>query len=191
MAEALGANTKSDGRMSGVNHPGSPRRRRWRIVALVTLLLAVVTLPVTLAALAFWAADGSWEFAGGGFRHWVFIKGSTVDRLGFVAETREPARYVVRLGEGTDPGAIFAVYDSGAMPGDVVGAYAERCRALGISVKEQVVAANAAEARLVCRGDPAVVSADDVWVIAARTAGTSSMQVRITAGPGLTLTYNF
>jgi len=177
--------------MSGVNHPGSPRRRRWRIVALVTLLLAVVTLPVTLAALAFWAADGSWEFAGGGFRHWVFIKGSTVDRLGFVAETGEPARYVVRPAEGTDPGAIFVVYDSGAMPGDVVGAYAERCRALGISVKEQVVAANAAEARLVCRGDPAVVSADDVWVIAARAAGTSSTQVRITAGPGLTLTYNF
>src|SRR5215467_15486344 len=116
--------------MSGVDHPGSPRRRRWRIVALVTLLLAVVTLPVTLAALAFWAADGSWEFAGGGFRHWVFIKGSTVDRLGFVAATGEPARYVVRLGEGTDPGAIFAVYDSGAMPGDVVGAYAERCRDL-------------------------------------------------------------
>src|SRR5262245_63196770 len=76
--------------MSGVDHPGSPRRRRWRIVALVTLLLAVVTSPVTLAALAFWAADGSWEFAGGGFRHWVFIKGSTVDRLGFVAATGGP-----------------------------------------------------------------------------------------------------
>jgi hypothetical protein len=177
--------------MSGVDHPGSPRRRRWRIVALVTLLLAVVTSPVTLAALAFWAANGSWEFAGGGFRHWVFIKGSTVDRLAFVAATGEPARYVVRPAEGTDPGAIFAVYDSGAMPGDVVVAYAQRCRALGIGVNKQVVAADAAEARLVCEGDPAVASADDIWVIATRPAGTSSTQVRITAGPGLTLTYNF
>jgi hypothetical protein len=52
----------------------------------------------------------------GGFRHWVFIKGSTVDRLGFVTATGEPARYVVRLWEGTDPGAIFAVYDSRAAP---------------------------------------------------------------------------
>src|SRR5262245_47106630 len=109
----------SDGRMSGVDIAGSPRRRRWRIVALVMLLLLVVTSPITLAALACWAADGSWEFAGGGFRHWVFINGSTVDRLGFVAATGKAARYVVRPGEGTDPGAIFAAYDGGAMPGDV------------------------------------------------------------------------
>jgi len=146
---------------------------------------------LTLAALAFWAADGSWEFAGGGFRHWIFIRGSTVDRLGFVAASGKTARYVVRLGEGTDPGAIFAVYDSRAMLGDVVGAYAERCRALGIAVKKQAVAADAAEARLVCEGDPAVASADDVWVIAARIAGASTTEVRITAGPGLTATYNF
>jgi hypothetical protein len=108
-----------------------------------------------------------------------------------VVATGEPARYVVRLGEGTDPGAIFAVYDSRAMPGDVVGAYAGRCRALGIAVKKQVVAADAAEATLVCEGDRAAASADDVWVIAARTAGASSTEVRITAGPGLTMTYNF
>ena len=177
--------------MSGVDDSGSPRRRRWRIVALVTFLLVAVTSPVTLLGLAFWAADGSWEFAGGGFRHWVFVKGSTVDRLGFVAATGEPARYVVRLGEGTDPGAILAVYDSRVMPGDVVGAYAERCRALGIAVKKQVVSADAAEARLVCEGDLAVVSADDVWVIAERAAGALSTEVRITAGPGLTATYNF
>src|SRR5262249_46857904 len=152
----------------------------WRVIALVMLLLAVVTSPVTLAALAFWAADGSWEFAGGGVCPWVFIKGSTVGRPGFLGPTRETVRHVVRPGEGTDPGAIFAVYDSGAMPGDVVGAYAERCRALGIAVKKQVVTADAGEARLVCEGDPAVASADDVWVIAARTAGTSSTEVRIT-----------
>ena len=150
-----------------------------------------MTSPVTLLGLAFWAADGSWEFAGGGFRHWVFVKGSTVDRLSFVAATGEPARYVVRLGEGTDPGAILAVYDFRVMPGDVVGAFAERCRARGIAVKKQVVSADAAEARLVCEGDLAVVLADDVWVIAERAAGALSTEVRITTGPGLTATYNF
>jgi len=135
-------------------------------------------------ALALWAAEGSWEFAGGGFRHWLLVKGSTVDRLGFVTAVGGPARYVVRLGEGTDPGAIFAVYDSGAMP-------AERCRALGIAVKKRTVAADAAEAALVCEGDRAVARADDVWVVAERAAGASSTGVRITAGPGLTMTYSF
>ena len=177
--------------MTGIDDTGSPRRRRWRIAAFLALFFAVVTSPVTLLGLAFWAADGSWEFTGGGLRHWVFVKGSTVDRLGFVAASWEPARYVVRLGEGTDPGEIFAVYDSGAMPADVVDAYAERCRALGIAVKKRTVAADAAEARLVCEGDPAAGSPDDVWVIAVRAAGASITQVRITAGPGLTATYNF
>ena len=97
----------------------------------------------------------------------------------------------MRLGEGTDPGAIFAVYDSGAMPGDVVGAYAERCRALGIAVKKRTVAADAAEAALVCEGDRAVARADDVWVVAERAAGASRTEVRMTVGPGLTLTYSF
>jgi hypothetical protein len=39
------------------------------------------------------------------------------ERLGFVAATDKPAR--VRLGEGTDAGAIFAVCESGATPGDI------------------------------------------------------------------------
>jgi len=177
--------------MSVVDNAESPRRRRWRIVALVVLLLVVVTSPFTLLGFAFWAADGSWEFAGDGFRHWVFIKGTTVDRLGFVAATGEPPRYVVRQGEGTDPGAIFAVYDSRATPSDIVGTYAERCRALGTAVKKQEVAADTNHAKLVCEGDPAVTSADDVWIIAERAAKASGTEARITAGPGLTLTYNF
>ena len=168
-----------------------PCRRFWPIVVSVALAVAIVTSPVTLLGLAFWAAGGSWEFDGGGLRHWLFVKGSTVDRLGFVAATGKPARYVVRLAEGTDPGAIFVAYDSRAMPGDVISAYAERCRALGIVVRKQAAAVNSAEATLVCEGDRAVAWADDVWVIAARAAGASSTEVRITAGPGLTGTYNF
>ena len=74
-----------------------------------------------LPGLAIWAADGTYEFSGGGFRHWLFIKGSTIDRLGFVAKTAEPVSYVVRPGEGTDPGARFVVYESGAMPETIGG----------------------------------------------------------------------
>src|SRR5262249_23911557 len=124
-------NSKSSGRMSGIDDVGSGRWRRLKIAALVAFLLAVVTSPVTLLGLAFWAASGSWEFGGGGFRHWLFVKGSTVDRLDFVAAAEGPARYVVRLGEGTDPGEILVLYDSGARPGDVVKTYAQRCRAQG------------------------------------------------------------
>jgi hypothetical protein len=165
----------------------APRRSRLG-VALVLLVLVLVTSPITLLQFAFWAADGNWEFAGGGFRHWLFVKGSTVDRLGFVTATAEPARYVVRLGEGNDPGEVAAEYDSGAAPEDVVGIYAERCRALNIAVKKQTVAPDAAEARLVCEG---AVMSDDVLLIAKRTAGASTTQVRIFAGPGLTGIYNF
>lgn len=175
--------------MSAADGPGSSRGRRWKVAALAALVFTLATSPVTVAGLAFWAASDSWEFAGGGFHYWFFIKGSTVDRLGFVAASAGPARYVVRLSEGTDPGETVAVYDSGALPRDVVETYADRCRALGITVRKQVAAA--AEARLVCEGDLAVVSSDDVWVIAARAAEASITEVRVIAGPGLTATYNF
>ena len=171
-----------------IDSTGASRRSRPGVPALVLLVLVLVTSPITLLGFAFWAADGNWEFAGGGFRHWLFVKGSTVDRLGFVTATAEPARYVVRLGEGNDPGEVAMEYESGAAPEQVVDVYAERCRALGIAVKKRTVAADAAEARLVC--ESANLS-DDVFLVAKRTAGASTTQVRIIAGPGLTGTYNF
>jgi hypothetical protein len=166
----------------------APRRSRLGCVAMVLLVLVIVTSPITLLKFAFWATDGNWEFAGGGFRHWLFVKGSTVDRLGFVTATAEPVRYVVRLGEGNDPGEVAAEYDSGAAPEEVVGIYAERCRALGIPVKKRSVAPDAAEAKLVCESSR---MSDDVLLVAKRTAGASTTQVRIFAGPGLTGIYDF
>lgn len=168
-----------------------PRQSRWTIVALVVTVLAIVTSPFTLVSIAFWAADGPWEFAGGGLRHWVFVKGSTVDRLNFVASTGRPPSYVVRLGEGTDPGETSVDYNSHALPGDIVAVYADRCRAMGLAVKKRDVVANATEARLVCEGDRSAAWSDDVFVIAKHLAERATTQVRIFAGPGLTATYDF
>lgn len=161
------------------------------IAALVALLLAIVMSPFVIIGLAFWAADEPWEFSGSGLRHWVFVSGSTVDRLGFVEATGHPPRYIVRLGEGTDPGEISVTYDSVALPGDLVAVYAERCRALKLSVTKREVAAEATEAKLVCEGERSPAWSDDVFVAAKRLAEGSMTQVRIFAGPGLTSTYNF
>ena len=110
---------------------------------------------------------------------------------GSVIGSSSKARLSIDWASWPQPGNRHATSSVWGKAGDVVGAYAERCRALGIAVKKQVVSADAAEARLVCEGDLAVVSADDVWVIAERAAGALSTEVRITAGPGLTATYNF
>ena len=77
------------------------------------------------------------------------------------------------------------------MPAGDAGAYTERCRMLGIAVKKPLVPADAAGARLVCEGDPAVASADVVRMIAARNTAGSSTEMHIIAGSGLTATYNF
>lgn len=66
---------------------GPPGQSRWKIAALVVFALLIATFPFTLVGMAFWAADGPWEFTGGGLRHWVFVKGSNVDRLSVVAST--------------------------------------------------------------------------------------------------------
>lgn len=176
--------------MTGANQEPS-RCRPLKAAALLALALVVVTSPISLVGLAFWAASDSWRFTGGGLRYVVLVRGSTVDRLGFVAASGGPARYVVRLEEGTDPGAISVAYDSEALPGDVIGIYAERCLRLGIAVRNRQVRADAAEARLVCEGDAAVHFSDDVMAIAVRAGGAAITQVHITAGPGLVATYGF
>lgn len=100
-------------------------------------------------------------------------------------------RYVVRLGDGNDPGETVAIYESRATPEHIIKAYGLRCGALSIAVKKRSVSADSTEAALVCEGDPVRVRSDDVWIVAKRAAGAAETQVRITVGPGLTLIYNF
>lgn len=177
--------------MADADETESRRLRRWRLAALLGLVVALVTSPITMLGLAFWAASDSWEFDGGGLRHWLFVKGTSVDRLGLVDATDRPVRYVVRLAEGTDPGAITATFDSRAMPDGIVSTYAERCHTLKLEIVKRVVSTDAKEASLVCAAGSAQYNSDDVWIVAERTAGALSTQVRIMAGPGLTGVYNF
>jgi hypothetical protein len=70
------------------------------IAIVVTVMLAI---PLALVAAAFWAAEGSWDFEGRGFKYWVFVKGTRLERLGAV-EPVGVIRYSISIGEGNFPG---------------------------------------------------------------------------------------
>ena len=175
---------------NGLDRPEAPRHGKAPVVWLV-LLVAIVLSPPVLIAMAFWAASAPWEFSGSGIRHWIFVKGSTVDRLGFVSATVGPPRYVMRIQEGTDPGSVQVTYGSDALPAHVAAAYASRCLALGLSIKKQAVSEDAVKASVVCERRPEGKLSDDVWVQAERPRDATTTDVSVTAGPGLTLVYNF
>lgn len=164
------------------------RGRAWVVIL---FLLAIMLSPLAFIALAFWVASGSWEFEGTGIRHWLLVKGSTLEQLGIVSPTDGPPRYVVRIQEGTDPGARSVAYDSSALPSEVIAAYAERCHAMDLAIKKQEADERTTKAVLVCEGNPDVPFSDDVWVSAERDPGATTTSVGVTTGPGLTLTYGF
>lgn len=168
---------------------GSIRQRRRKVLILTALVFAIVTSPIIALGLSVWAGGGVWEFTDRGFSHWIFVRGSTIDRLGLVAASTAPARFVVRTAEGTDPGATSVEYVSSASPTAIVEIYADRCRAMGLATK--VLPPSEHHAKLVCEGDRSVAWADDVYVFAERLAKAVTTQVLLVAGPGLVQTYNF
>jgi hypothetical protein len=102
------------------------------IAVVVTIMLA---MPVALVALGFWAGDGSWDFEGRGFKYWMFVQGSRLERLGTV----EPAgkiKYSISLQEGTFPGWNIAIYESTAQPEKIIAAYRERCAQMKFKIIE-------------------------------------------------------
>ena len=117
------------------------RRRRRRTALLWTLLgllLAAVFIgPWLLIGFAFWAADGAWTFQGHGLAHWVFVRGSRLDKLVEVERDGQPVRYSVSLQEGNFPGWSIATYTSRASPSQIGATYAERCRTLGFKITQQ------------------------------------------------------
>lgn len=114
---------------------GGTRLPAWAMSLLVFAIVVVPVLvtPYFLIAALFWAAEGSWDFEGG-WRHWLFVKGSRLDRLGLVAPVGAPPKYSYAMQEGTFPGWTVVGYHSSAMPGAVAAAYADRCRAMKLKV---------------------------------------------------------
>jgi hypothetical protein len=137
--------------------------------------------PFALLGLAFWAA--SWDIEGSsGPRYWLLVKGSRLDQLGLIAPTARPARYSVRLQEGTFPGYSTVTYASSHLPLAIVAEYAERCGAMALKVTKREPAAgdggaDAAAATLVCEIRPDL----DVEVYAERpsSAATASVSVKV------------
>jgi hypothetical protein len=145
-------------------------------LAVVAGLLAIPYLSI---ATLFWAADGDWHFEGRGFRHWLFVKNSRLDRLGFVEPVPAPAKYSIGLQEGNFPGWSNVRYDSTAQPFDIVEVYAQRCRAMNLAVIDGPRPDSTEEggnaARLTCEIEKYL----DVQVYAERKQGAALTEVGV------------
>ncbi len=105
------------------------------LVAIGMILLVFVGLPYAFLVLAFWSAEGSWDFEGDkSFRYWIFVGGKRAEKLGVVAPTDKPVQYSVSLPDGNFPGWAIVSYESNAAPEAVIEAYAKRCEGLKAKV---------------------------------------------------------
>lgn len=108
------------------------------------------------------------------------MKGSRLERLGFVAPTSRPASYSVRFQEGTFPGWRVVQYESSASPPAIIAAYAERCRAMGLKVTKSTIPggdsnADATQAILTCEIEPYI----DAEFLAERKASATDSRVSV------------
>ena len=94
--------------------------------------LPSVGLPYAFLALAFWAADGSWDFEGdnNNFRYWLFVSGKQVEEARIGGADRESGQYSVSGSDGNFPGRTIVQYESKAAPAEVIDAYTKRCESL-------------------------------------------------------------
>jgi hypothetical protein len=105
------------------------------IIVLAVVLTVMVAIPFALLATAFWAADGSWDFEGRGFKYWMFVQGTRLERLGTVEPT-SALKYSISLGEGNFPGWNIVSYESAALPEKIISFYGERCTKLNLRIIE-------------------------------------------------------
>jgi hypothetical protein len=159
-----------------------PSRLRGCLTALIPLALiafVVLAIPYLFLATLFWAADGDWKFEGRGFRYWLLVKGSRLERLGFVAPTPAPARYSIGLQEGNFPGWSIVQYESSAQPFAIAEDYAQRCTAMKLKVTEPPKAESTEEggnaASLTCEIEKYL----DVEVYAERKDGMAQTEVNL------------
>jgi hypothetical protein len=150
------------------------------VITLSVVLTIMVAIPFALIATAFWAADGSWDFEGRGFKHWMLVQGSRLDRLGTIEPTGT-VKYSISLGEGNFPGWNIATYESVAMPSRIIDVYAARCGGLKLKVteKKSLSDANAGTSRteLTCE----IKKYLDVEIVAERkkNGGTTRVFVKV------------
>lgn len=122
------------------------------IFTLAVVLTVMLAVPFGIVALGFWASDGAWNFEGRGFKYWLFVKGSRLERLGTVEPAGE-VQYSVSLQEGTFPGWSIATYESNTPPEKVAAVYGERCKQMNLKVIESKLEQkqSAARAEMVCQ----------------------------------------
>lgn len=150
------------------------------LIPLAAALLLLIILPFGFFAFVFWAVDGSWDFEGrGGWRYWVFVKGSRLEQLGLVEPTEHPGKYSVSLQEGNFPGWKVLTYRSVAMPETIAEAYAKRCRVMNLKVtrgpQPQLLKGDEIGAELVCEIEPYL----DAEFYAGRKPGETTSEVGI------------
>jgi hypothetical protein len=157
-------------------------RLRGCLTALIPLALVafvVVAIPYVFLATLFWAADGDWKFEGRGFRYWLLVKGSRLERLGFVAPTPVSAKYSIGFQEGNFPGWSIVQYESSAQPFAIAEDYAQRCTAMKLKVieppKAESTEAGGNAASLTCEIEKYL----DVEVYAERKDGIAQTEVNL------------
>jgi len=149
------------------------RLLHWTLLA--TLLVAAM-LVLFLPLIAIWMSPQTWEFEGTGLRYWLFVKGSRLERLGFIAPSDASPHYTVQTPEGTFPGSSHVSYASRAMPPEIIAHYEARCRAMGFAVTTQKTRADGPETlELTCEIEPYL----DVEVAASRRQGDHLSKVAV------------
>ncbi len=145
------------------------------LVFTIALVLSVaLAVPFGIVALGFWAADGAWEFEARGFKYWLFVKGSRLERLGTV-EPIGAVKYSISLQEGTFPGWNIATYESNAAPEKIAAAYGERCKQMNLKITEDKLEQkqSATRAEMICQIEVYL----DVEIVAERELGGSATKV--------------
>jgi hypothetical protein len=156
------------------------KRRSYAWLPIPLFLAITVVLPLAVLWPAFWSSSGSWDFEGRGVRYAWFVRGTRLERLGFVGATGKPETYSVSAPEGNFPGWRIVSYDSNLAPLAIMQAYSERCRAMGLKVTTGPIAEPRGEteaARLICEIELGL----DVDVLAKRKPGwpVSEVDMRV------------
>src|SRR5262249_7092690 len=151
------------------------RRRLLRWTLLATVLVAAMLVPF-LPLIAIWMSPQTGGSEGGGLRYWLFVKGSRLERLGFIAPHDASPHYTIQTAEGTFPGSSHVSYASRAMPPEIIAHYEARCRAMGFVITRQKARADTPETHeLTCEIEPYL----EVEVAASRSQGTHRSQVAV------------